>query len=75
MFVTITLNLTQRQIIVEDARCNRTRLRTGVKPVAMLKLLTHLAYCGRYARIHSSDESQTYSFAPVLLYRNGRMVK
>lgn len=67
----VTLYLLECRIVVEDAGSDARHIRTGVRPIAMLKLLTHLAYCGRYARIHSNDSTQTYAFAPVRLCRQG----
>ena len=62
---TITVRLLEGRIVVEAK--GRQYIRRRVPWGAMLRLLTYLAYCGRFARICSDDQAQAYTFTPVLL--------
>lgn len=63
--ITITIRLLAGEIVVEAH--GRQYVRRGTQWGALLRLLTYLAYCGRFARIGNNDQTQTYSFTPVVL--------
>lgn len=65
--ITITIRFLEGRIVVEDGR--RTFVRSGVNHDAMLRLLRNLVQGGRYARIHSNDQAQVYTFTPVVVCR------
>jgi hypothetical protein len=65
--IILTLRISDRRVEVQDLATGRIYCRTLAAGM-IFRLLRDLQESGRYARIHNSDQTQTYQFAPVMIY-------